>query len=148
MPQQPTEETTGNPAIIYQMHPLNDGHSASSVVSYHTDGHKLDDVDVEVRAMTPPRSPGNLSKKTSTSGSEYLVRAGGSVWPGQSHWKEQARAADRRNRSCSCMARLGKRARIAVKIAIALLVVGVAVGVGLGISKSLGAPFWQPKAVT
>ncbi|KAI1192054.1 hypothetical protein F5B17DRAFT_128242 [Nemania serpens] len=68
-----------------------------------------------------------------------------SVWPGQAHWREKALAAERKNRSCRCMARLSKRTRIVVKLAIAFFIVGVAVGVGFGISKSLGARIWQPQ---
>ncbi|KAI1170121.1 hypothetical protein F4777DRAFT_584201 [Nemania sp. FL0916] len=68
-----------------------------------------------------------------------------SVWPGQAHWKKKALAAERKNRSCRCLAQLSKQSRIAVKLAIALVVVGVAIGVGFGISKSLGARIWQPK---
>lgn len=68
-----------------------------------------------------------------------------SVWPGQAHWREKALAAERKNRSCRCMARLSKRTRIVVKLAIGLFIVGVAVGVGFGISKPLGARIWQPE---
>ncbi|KJZ71273.1 hypothetical protein HIM_09346 [Hirsutella minnesotensis 3608] len=63
------------------------------------------------------------------------------VWPGKDHWKQRAKAA-KRERSCTCLARLNRRTRIAVKILIVLLVVGIAVGVGFGVSKPLGAPIW------
>ncbi|KAI0454536.1 hypothetical protein F5B21DRAFT_233909 [Xylaria acuta] len=68
-----------------------------------------------------------------------------SVWPGQAHWRQKALAAERKNRSCQCLARLSKRNRIILQVAVVLFVVGVAVGVGFGISKSLGARTWQPK---
>ncbi|KAI0491192.1 hypothetical protein F4859DRAFT_37455 [Xylaria cf. heliscus] len=67
-----------------------------------------------------------------------------SVWPGQAHWREKAIAAERKNRSCQCLARLSKRTRVVLQVAVVLLVVGVAVGVGFGISKSTGTRTWQP----
>ncbi|PHH62599.1 hypothetical protein CDD81_6833 [Ophiocordyceps australis] len=63
------------------------------------------------------------------------------VWPGKDHWKQRAKAA-KRQRSCTCMARLNRRTRVVVKILIVVLVVGLAVAIGFGVSKPLGAPIW------
>ncbi|KAI3323298.1 hypothetical protein HD806DRAFT_107628 [Xylariaceae sp. AK1471] len=113
-----------------------------SVSSTPTSAQTSNGFDTDIEAMKPVQSSEHLSK-TSTCGNGS--NSDSSVWPGQAHWREKARAAERKNRSCQCMARLSKRTRIAVKIAIALFVIGVAVGVGFGISKPLGAPIWQPK---
>ncbi|KAI2643491.1 hypothetical protein GGS21DRAFT_496659 [Xylaria nigripes] len=96
--------------------------------------HAANGFDVDTEALKPPRCS-EQARKISMCGDQ--LDSDSSVWPGQAHWKEKARAAKRKNRSCQCMARLGKRASIAVKITIALLVIGVAVGVGFGISKSV-----------
>ncbi|KAI1823151.1 hypothetical protein F4861DRAFT_343635 [Xylaria intraflava] len=90
--------------------------------------------DLDIECLKPPRSS-EQTRKTSMGGDQ--LNSDSSVWPGQAHWREKALAAERKNRSCQCLARLSKRTNIAVKIAIALLVVGVAVAVGFGISKSV-----------
>ncbi|KAI8622984.1 hypothetical protein F5Y19DRAFT_29090 [Xylariaceae sp. FL1651] len=114
----------------------------SSALSTPTSARTLNDFDTDIEAMMPTQSSEHLNQKTTCSN---RYNSDSNVWPGQAHWKEKARAADRKNRSCQCMARLSKRTRIIVKIAIALFIVGVAVGVGFGISKPLGATIWQPK---
>lgn len=63
------------------------------------------------------------------------------VWPGKDHWKQRAKAA-KKQRSCTCLARLSRRTRVVLKIALVLLVVGSAVAIGFGVSKPLGAPIW------
>ncbi|KAI0445451.1 hypothetical protein F4803DRAFT_155416 [Xylaria telfairii] len=80
--------------------------------------------------LTGPSMCGNRTNPDST------------VWPGQAHWREKALAAERKNRSCQCLARLSKRTRVIIQVVVVLFVVGVAVGVGFGISKSLGARTW------
>ncbi|KAI1259336.1 hypothetical protein F5Y18DRAFT_302097 [Xylariaceae sp. FL1019] len=96
--------------------------------------------DTDVEAVTPVKSTELINKRVT---GEHWDNAGGNVWPGQAHWKEKARVARLRNRSCRCMAGLSKQTRIIVKIAIALLVIGIAIGVGVGISKPLGAAIWK-----
>ncbi|KAI0157846.1 hypothetical protein GGR57DRAFT_58255 [Xylariaceae sp. FL1272] len=88
--------------------------------------------DTDIEAVMPVKSTELINRKVT---GEHWDNAGGDVWPGQAHWKEKARAARRKNRSCQCMAGLSKRTRVVAKIAIALLVIGIAIGVGVGISK-------------
>ncbi|KAI1124502.1 hypothetical protein F5Y10DRAFT_28503 [Nemania abortiva] len=137
---------------------LNSKSSGSSTDERHLDG------DFEGYGHLTPITPTSANTETGfdtdtegmkhTESSEHLREASmnsnrlhsdSSVWPGQAHWREKALAAERKNRSCQCLARLSKRTRIVVKIALLLFIVGVAVGVGFGISKSLGARIWQPK---
>ena len=101
--------------------------------------HPSTPYDTDIEATTTQQSSDRL-KRGSTAG----MNTNCSVWPGQDHWKQKARAANINNRSCQCFARLSKRARIAVKIAILLLIVGIAIGVGFGVSKPLGAGIWKP----
>lgn len=98
--------------------------------------------DTDIEGLKPMQSSDHL-RNSSVSGDRFDTDS--SVWPGQAHWREKARAAERKNRSCRCLAGLSRRTRIVVKISIVLLVVGVAVGVGFGISKSLGARVWRPE---
>lgn len=114
----------------------------ASIPSTPTSAHTYNGFDTDIEAIKHVPSSDHLNK-TSTCGTRF--NSDSSVWPGQAHWREKARAAKRKNRSCQCMARLSKRTQIVVKIAIALFVIGVAVGVGFGISKPLGASIWQPK---
>jgi hypothetical protein len=106
----------------------------SSLVSAPSGVHQANPFDTDIEAAAHP-SDENLNRKSTT-----LTKPNQEcpVWPGQNHWKQKARAAKIKNRSCSCMAHLSKRTRLIIKIAILLLIVGVAVGVGLGISKTLG----------
>ncbi|KAI1750130.1 hypothetical protein F4782DRAFT_263437 [Xylaria castorea] len=97
--------------------------------------------DTDLEAMKTVRSSDHLR---GPSISANQTSPDSSVWPGQAHWKQKALAAERKNRSCQCLARLSKRNRVILQVAVVLFVVGVAVGVGFGISKSLGARTWQP----
>ncbi|KAH9910112.1 hypothetical protein F4778DRAFT_36727 [Xylariomycetidae sp. FL2044] len=117
----------------------------NSSVSTPSSAHMPSGFDNDIEAMVPARSCDNLNKTTTTNTGGTRSKADCSVWPGQDHWKQRARAAKVKNRSCQCMARLSKRTRLVVKIVIALLIVGIAIGVGLGISRSLGAGIWHPK---
>ncbi|KAI5862734.1 hypothetical protein GGS23DRAFT_605305 [Durotheca rogersii] len=96
--------------------------------------------DTDAEAMMPIRSSDHLNKTTTAT----IPQPDCTVWPGQEHWRQKARAAKINNRSCQCMARLSNRNRIIVKVLIVALIVGAAVGVGFGISKPLGAGIWQP----
>ncbi|KAI1432654.1 hypothetical protein GGR50DRAFT_581023 [Xylaria sp. CBS 124048] len=97
--------------------------------------HTANGFDVDIEGLRPVRLS-EQTRKSSASGGD-LFTSDSSIWPGQAHWREKALAAERKNRSCQCLARLDKRTNIAVKITIALLVIGVAIGVGFGISKSV-----------
>ncbi|KAJ8129521.1 hypothetical protein O1611_g4109 [Lasiodiplodia mahajangana] len=107
-----------------------------------TSANTVTGFDVDMEGMKHTESSEHL-REASMNGNR--LHSDSSVWPGQAHWREKALAAERKNRSCQCLARLSKRTRITVKVAILLFIVGVAVGVGFGISKSLGARVWQPK---
>ena len=111
----------------------------SSSVSPPATVHPSTPYETDIEATTTQQSSDRL-KRNSTAG----LNTNCSVWPGQDHWKQKARAAKINNRSCQCFARLSRRARIAVKIAILLLIVGIAIGVGFGVSKPLGAGIWKP----
>ncbi|KAI8952709.1 hypothetical protein F4801DRAFT_202413 [Xylaria longipes] len=113
-----------------------------SVNSTPTSAYSSNGFDADLEGMKPAQSSENL-RGPSISGNRTSPDS--SVWPGQAHWKQKAIAAERKNRSCQCLARLSKRNRIILQVAVVLLVVGVAVGVGFGVSKSLGARTWQPK---
>jgi hypothetical protein len=94
--------------------------------------------DTDIEAIIPTSSAEQCARKSTT-----VPRAADcQIWPGQEHWKQKAKAAKIKNRSCTCMARMSKRNRILVKLLIAFLIVGIAVGVGVGVSKPLGAPIW------
>jgi hypothetical protein len=95
--------------------------------------------DTDIEAMVPTHSQESCPRKSTT-----VDRGDCQVWPGKDHWKRKAKLA-KRDRSCTCLARLSKRTRIVVKILIGLLIVGIAVGVGFGVSKPLGAPIWGKK---
>ncbi|KAI1336207.1 hypothetical protein F5Y15DRAFT_215559 [Xylariaceae sp. FL0016] len=132
----PTPSTEKLPQVSMEMH-------RDSNVSSPSSAHLNNGFDTDVEAMMPAQSSDNLNK-TTTGTTRSHNKQDCTVWPGQAHWKQKARAAKIKNRSCQCMARLSKRTRIIVKIAIVLLIVGIAVGVGFGISKPLGAQIWQP----
>ncbi|ETS80349.1 hypothetical protein PFICI_07878 [Pestalotiopsis fici W106-1] len=91
------------------------------------------------------QSADNLNRKSTQFTGRTLHDPNCSVWPGQNHWKQKAKAAKINNRSCQpqWMAKLSRRNRLIVKLLIAALVIGVAVGVGFGISKPLGAGIWK-----
>jgi hypothetical protein len=119
-----------------------DLHHQSSALSSPTSARQLNPYDTDIEAMG--QSSENLNRKmTQCTGVKSNPNC--TVWPGQDHWKQKARAAKRKNRSCQCMAHLSKRTRLIVKILIAILIIGIAVGVGVGISKPLGAGIWKPK---
>lgn len=111
-----------------------------SNASTPSSAHRLNPFDTDVEAA---RSSENLNRKSTQFTGRTLHNPNCTVWPGQDHWKQKARANKVKNRSCQPMARLSNRNRLIVKILIAFLVVGVAVGVGLGISKPLGAGIWK-----
>jgi hypothetical protein len=111
-----------------------------STLSTPNSVHRLNPFDTDVEAG---HSSENLHRKSTQFTGRTLHNPNCTVWPGQDHWKQKARAAKIKNRSCQCMARLSKRNRLIAKILIAFLVVGIAVGVGLGISKPLGAGIWK-----
>ncbi|KAK9414437.1 hypothetical protein SUNI508_11279 [Seiridium unicorne] len=111
-----------------------------STVSTPNSVHGLNPFETDVEMG---QSSENLNRKESQFTGKTLNNPKCTVWPGQDHWKQKARAAKINNRSCQCMARLSKRNRLLVKILIAFLVIGAAVGVGLGISKPLGAGIWK-----
>jgi hypothetical protein len=104
--------------------------------------HQGDPYDTDIEAIMPQQSSDQLAYKHSAGG---RPNPNCTVWPGQNHWKNKARAAKINNRSCQCMARLSKRTRLLVKLGIIFLVVAVAIGVGFGISKPLGADIWRPR---
>ncbi|KAI0167163.1 hypothetical protein GGR52DRAFT_91462 [Hypoxylon sp. FL1284] len=100
--------------------------------------------DTDIEAMMPGKSSEHLNKTVTGATGNTRSNPDCTVWPGQDHWRQKARAAKINNRSCQCMARLSRRNKIMVKILIVFLIVGIAVGVGFGISKPLGAGIWQP----
>jgi hypothetical protein len=104
--------------------------------------HTTDAYDTDIEAMMPQQSCDQLAYKPSAGG---RANPDCTVWPGQKHWRNKARAAKINNRSCQCMARLSKRTRLLVKLGIIFLVVAIAIGVGFGISKPLGADIWRPR---
>ncbi|KAJ2986489.1 hypothetical protein NUW58_g5004 [Xylaria curta] len=94
--------------------------------------------DTDLESAKPPR----ISQQATRPMCGNQLVSDNRVWPGQAYWKKKALAAERKNRSCQCLARLDKRTRIILQIVTVLFVVGVAVGVGFGISISLGARTW------
>ncbi|KAK8135241.1 hypothetical protein PG984_003181 [Apiospora sp. TS-2023a] len=112
----------------------------NSSVSTPSTAHHLNPFDTDIEAL---HSSDNLNRKSI---SQTPPNTNCSVWPGQDHWKQKAKAAKQKNRSCNFMAGLSKRNRIIAKILLAFLIIGLAVGVGVGISKPLGADIWKPKS--
>ncbi|KAH6648979.1 hypothetical protein BKA67DRAFT_378321 [Truncatella angustata] len=102
--------------------------------------HRLNPFDTDIETG---QSSESLNRKSTQFTGRTLNNPNCSVWPGQDHWKQKAKLAKRKNRSCQCMAKLSKRNRLIAKILIAFLVIGIAVGVGVGISKPLGAGIWK-----
>lgn len=100
------------------------------------------DTDIEAGGLT--QSCDNLNLKTTYTG-RTLPNPNCTVWPGQEHWRQKAKAQKRNNRTCNCMASYSRRTRIILKILIIFLIIGIAVGVGFGVSKPLGAGIWKPK---
>ncbi|KAI1852403.1 hypothetical protein JX265_003829 [Neoarthrinium moseri] len=114
----------------------------NSANSSPSSARRLSPFDTDVEAG---QSSENLNRKSTQFTGRTLNNPNCSVWPGQDHWKQKARAAKLKNRSCKCMAHLSKRTRLVVKILMAALIIGIAVAVGLGVSKSLGAGIWKPQ---
>ncbi|KAI0123091.1 hypothetical protein BJ170DRAFT_125203 [Xylariales sp. AK1849] len=114
----------------------------NSTVSSPSSVLQLNPFDTDIEART--HSSENLNRNVTHATASGKNNPKCTVWPGQDHWKQKARAAKMKRGSCQCMARLSKRTRLIVQILIALLIIGIAVGVGLGISKPLGAGIWKP----
>lgn len=83
-----------------------------------------------------------IDSKTCTTRTTCNRRTDAQVWPGKDHWKQRAKSARVKKRSCALLAKMSRRNRIVAKIIIAVLIVGIAVAVGFGVSKPLGAPIW------
>lgn len=101
--------------------------------------------DTDLEAATPNENDNLRVCKKADRSSRHDPNC--TVWPGQDHWRKQAKAAKIKNRSCRCMAKYSKRTRTIIKICVILLVIAIGVGVGFGVSKPLGAGIWKPDEV-
>ncbi|KAL1863164.1 hypothetical protein VTK73DRAFT_6409 [Phialemonium thermophilum] len=114
------------------------GLARASDVSTPSTVHQGNPFDVDLEAsVTPDESCLRTSTQRIRDGTDCQV------WPSQDQWRQKAKAAKKKGRSCTCLAGLSKRNRIIVKVLIILLIIGIAVGVGVGVSKPLGAGIWH-----
>lgn len=97
------------------------------------------ETDIEAMEVMDPRT--NTTNRTCNNNNTSR-RSDAHIWPGKEHWKQRAKSARVKKRSCGLLAKLSRRNRIIAKIIIAVLIVGIAVAVGFGVSKPLGAPIW------
>jgi len=134
----PTSTTTSNEKkeILSTQHIRNSDVSAPNSIHH---GSPFD-TDVEAGAS---QSCDNLNQLRTTHTGRTLPNPNCTVWPGQEHWRQKAKANKRKNRACNCMAAYSRRTRIILKILIIFLIIGIAVGVGFGVSKPLGAGIWK-----
>ncbi|KAJ1329439.1 hypothetical protein MN608_06173 [Microdochium nivale] len=116
----------------------------NSSVSAPGSVHQSNAFDTDIEAGISSQSCDNLNLKTTCTG-RTAPNPNCTVWPGQEHWRQKAKAQKRNNRACNCMAGYTRRTRIILKILIIFLIIGIAVGVGFGVSKPLGAGIWKPK---
>jgi len=123
-------------------HPVNIELQRVSSVSPPATVHHGTPYETDIEAMTTQHSSDRLNRRSTANVHDPNC----TVWPGQDHWKQKARAAKINNRSCQPFARLDRRTRIAIKITIIILVVAIAIGVGFGVSKPLGASIWKPNS--
>ncbi|KFH43686.1 hypothetical protein ACRE_055970 [Hapsidospora chrysogenum ATCC 11550] len=84
-----------------------------------------------------------IDSKASTNRCRPNCRTDAHIWPGKDYWKQKAKSAKIKNRSCSPLAKMSRRNRIITKVLICILVLGIAVAVGFGVSKPLGARIWD-----
>ncbi|KAH7033346.1 uncharacterized protein B0I36DRAFT_362026 [Microdochium trichocladiopsis] len=117
----------------------------NSSVSAPSSVHNGNPFDTDIEAAALSRSCDNLNQLKTTYTGRTLPNPNCTVWPGQEHWRQKAKAQKRKNRTCNCMAGYSRRTRIILKILIIFLIIGIAVGVGFGVSKPLGAGIWKPK---